>query len=196
MAANSVLKAYLAGNEGSSAWLRFTPASIDRTRCMARIWGDGNGLQCKNAPSEHNDVCNSHYGNMVHGRVDGSIPVDKLVEFMQAASSNGLEAPYETKWRKRRRLASRDELQEKSTSELIDFAEDTFKHSDGCRDWIDSLRGQCHGEDGQLNRQQLLEQLIQRQESELWQAVLKVRETDVAKALQGWNNALARYDRA
>lgn len=73
------------------AWLRFTPATIVSTCCLARSWGGGKGGQCKGKPLPDSKLCAQHTGNAVHGLVHGPIPDRKLQEFL--AFSQGSEAP-------------------------------------------------------------------------------------------------------
>ena len=47
---------------------------------MARIFDDGRGGQCSRNPSA-NGLCGICSKNLVHGRVDGPIPPEKLTEF-------------------------------------------------------------------------------------------------------------------
>ena len=67
----------------------FTPKVVDMKRCMGRVWGGGQGGQCKKAPKE-GDLCTScakHIaGGRGHGRVDGPVPEAKLKEFEQHAA--------------------------------------------------------------------------------------------------------------
>lgn len=71
----------------STDWKQFTPAEINSKKCMARIWGNGAGVQCRHAPEKGSEFCSSHNKNdawQTHGRVDGPIPNKKLQEFLKA----------------------------------------------------------------------------------------------------------------
>ena len=77
---------------GGSRWRRFTPRVIDESLCMARLWADGLGGQCKQKPCSGSDLCTLHFkqdsaGKLKHGRVDGEIPQRKLEEFERKAKS-------------------------------------------------------------------------------------------------------------
>ena len=78
------------GGEGGSAgvalgWQFFTPAIVDRSKCMARTWKDGNGGQCRTRPGFDGRLCKMHAdkkgGLTWLGEVDGDIPEGKLKEF-------------------------------------------------------------------------------------------------------------------
>ena len=78
------------GGEGGSAgvapgWQFFTPAIVDRSKCMARTWKDGNGGQCRTRPGFDGRLCKMHAekkgGLTWLGEVDGDIPEAKLKEF-------------------------------------------------------------------------------------------------------------------
>merc|ERR1711971_1407668 len=68
-------------------WKTFTPESINHESCMARIWNGGKGGQCtKTKRVEGYDYCVTHKEKyVVHGRVDGPIPLKKLKEFIAAS---------------------------------------------------------------------------------------------------------------
>lgn len=73
----------------------FTPEVIDPTCCLARTWNGALGGQCcaaplrpANAADLGSGLCKSHFRQwkksghgLTHGRVDGPIPAEKLVEF-------------------------------------------------------------------------------------------------------------------
>merc|ERR1719399_1982761 len=72
---------------GEDTWRRFTPKKIDRSLCMARVWKGASGLgsQCSKQAPDGSDLCLQHakpYG-LIHGRVDGDIPPEKLEKFLQ-----------------------------------------------------------------------------------------------------------------
>lgn len=75
-------------------WKLYSPASIDRALCRARIWNAGLGGQCTRAPMPGTELCSSHKGNKwrTHGLADGPIPWKKLSEF-QAVSARTRPAP-------------------------------------------------------------------------------------------------------
>lgn len=69
-------------------WKTFTPATIDKAKCMARTWGGAKGGQCARPHSEKSAFCAIHEQDekyKVHGRVDGPIPAAKLAEFVSAS---------------------------------------------------------------------------------------------------------------
>eukprot|EP00929_Paragymnodinium_shiwhaense_P000334 TRINITY_DN100582_c0_g1_i1.p1 TRINITY_DN100582_c0_g1~~TRINITY_DN100582_c0_g1_i1.p1 ORF type:complete len:311 (+),score=78.33 TRINITY_DN100582_c0_g1_i1:134-1066(+) len=74
---------------GDEEWRKFTPLVVDKTKCLARTWNGGTGGQCGKNATE-GDFCGAHGGQAqkwkVHGRVDGSIPENKLNEFKRAAA--------------------------------------------------------------------------------------------------------------
>ena len=81
-------------------WLRFTPNTIDQTKCLARTWGSGVGAQCRSVLARGCDVfCKKHFTQQGtkgwHGRVDGAIPEAKLKEFQGVArrASRAVSAP-------------------------------------------------------------------------------------------------------
>jgi len=77
---------------GRAAWMRFTPANIDKTRCLARTWACGQGGQCTGRPREGAIFCNTHTKDekwRAHGRVDGEIPEVKLRAFLRSAGADG-----------------------------------------------------------------------------------------------------------
>jgi len=68
----------------------FTPAVIDRSKCLARVWGNGAGAQCSMPHQESSEFCALHNKSdrwKVHGKVDGAIPEAKLKEFVKANAS-------------------------------------------------------------------------------------------------------------
>ena len=73
----------------NEAWIAFTPAEVDASRCMARTWGAGRGAQCTKPRrvgqnDEALDFCSLHQAGdkwQAHGRVDGPIPEKKLAQF-------------------------------------------------------------------------------------------------------------------
>jgi hypothetical protein len=68
--------------------LPFTPAQIDTSLCLARIWGAGKGGQCGQVPLDGSSFCKRHTPQQVHGLVTGEIPADKLAKFEKAAGTN------------------------------------------------------------------------------------------------------------
>jgi hypothetical protein len=66
---------------GDDDWKRFTPSMINQEFCMSRTWCDGKGGQCQKKRCAHSDFCKLHSTKQSHGRVDGPIPKDKLIEF-------------------------------------------------------------------------------------------------------------------
>eukprot|EP00927_Polykrikos_kofoidii_P070853 TRINITY_DN67231_c0_g1_i1.p1 TRINITY_DN67231_c0_g1~~TRINITY_DN67231_c0_g1_i1.p1 ORF type:complete len:1171 (-),score=216.39 TRINITY_DN67231_c0_g1_i1:663-3953(-) len=89
---------------------RFTPDTLDLSKCLARTWANGHGGQCTGRPSDGQQFCPRHgQGDawQVHGRVDGPIPEAKLREFMQAEkrriSSASAPLPGEAVGKKQRR---------------------------------------------------------------------------------------------
>lgn len=75
------------------------PDEVCRELCMARVWGDGHGKQCRRRPGM-GELCGFHEGKpLAHGRVDGPVPEAKLREMMhqvlgisggaQSSSSSG-----------------------------------------------------------------------------------------------------------
>ena len=75
--------------EETARWKRFTPSSVDMSRCLARVWSGGRGGQCANAPLPGEDLCKRHAAKFgkdgCHGKVTGGIPEKKLKEFEKAA---------------------------------------------------------------------------------------------------------------
>ena len=67
----------------------FTPADaiVDGTKCLARVWGNGLGGQCRKRPLPDLDVCKTHRGEQTHGKVTGPVPLAKLREFRKAAAA-------------------------------------------------------------------------------------------------------------
>eukprot|EP00930_Biecheleria_cincta_P043604 TRINITY_DN29928_c0_g1_i1.p1 TRINITY_DN29928_c0_g1~~TRINITY_DN29928_c0_g1_i1.p1 ORF type:complete len:434 (-),score=69.14 TRINITY_DN29928_c0_g1_i1:46-1347(-) len=62
------------------------PFKATRTRCMARVWGEGWGLRCSAfaagcAPQD--DMCSLHLKGPTHGRFDGDVPEAKKKEMVQ-----------------------------------------------------------------------------------------------------------------
>ena len=75
--------------EDVEVWRAFTPASIDPTKCMARMWGEGRGAQCGRAPQGAGGrYCGRHSREHQrgHGDVTGGIPAPKLAEFQREAA--------------------------------------------------------------------------------------------------------------
>mmetsp|Transcript_79771 Transcript_79771/g.124404 ORF Transcript_79771/g.124404 Transcript_79771/m.124404 type:complete len:231 (-) Transcript_79771:13-705(-) len=76
----------------------FTPDYIDRSKCMARTWNSAKGGQCVLEPAEGGaGLCVQHSNQatrigLSHGRVDGPVPLPKLLEFQQVS---GLEVASE-----------------------------------------------------------------------------------------------------
>lgn len=65
------------------------PDQVCRELCMARVWGDGWGNQCTRRPAG-GELCGFHQGRaLVHGRVDGPVPEEKLMEMMHARGISG-----------------------------------------------------------------------------------------------------------
>ena len=65
-------------------WKRFTPATVNKEKCRARMWSGGRGGQCSKLPIPGRDVCAMHSRSASHGLVTGAIPYDKLQEFLRA----------------------------------------------------------------------------------------------------------------
>ena len=80
-------------------WRRFTPSTIDQSKCMARTWAAGRGGQCPKA-QKHGLFCEAHakmlgeyeegQGKGWHGALDGPVPPKKLEEFMKRAAAAGV----------------------------------------------------------------------------------------------------------
>ena len=70
-----------------NVWKRFTPAAVDSTKCLARMWSGGRGGQCKCLPIAGRSVCAMHSKSTSHGLVTGAITYDKLQEFLKAEES-------------------------------------------------------------------------------------------------------------
>jgi len=71
----------------AESWRMFTPSQVDATKCMARVWGDGEGLQCSRGPNDGSEYCGKHIKGdawKAHGRIDGPIPSAKLKQFRSA----------------------------------------------------------------------------------------------------------------
>ena len=68
-------------------WKRFTPAAVDFTKCLGRMWSGGRGGQCKCLPSPGRALCAMHSKSTTHGLVTGAIPYGKLQEFLRAEES-------------------------------------------------------------------------------------------------------------
>ena len=65
-------------------WEAFTPECVlNGSRCLARMWGDGTGAQCKRRPLARAWLCRGHHQNAPHGLVNGTIPEEKLPEFLE-----------------------------------------------------------------------------------------------------------------
>jgi len=59
-------------------------------RCMARVWNRGQGGQCSRRRTEDSELCGQHdleaqQRGLTHGRIDGEIPKEKLLEFTVAS---------------------------------------------------------------------------------------------------------------
>ena len=65
-------------------WRLFTPSVVDESKCLARRWGKGIGLQCTRFPLPGARVCGRHCKFQTHGLVTGGIPPAKLREFLKA----------------------------------------------------------------------------------------------------------------
>ena len=85
------------GGNGSSAaglreeverWRMFTPAEVDRGKCLARTWNAGKGGQCAKKPDKSGRFCWQHGKNCGGptwlGEVTGEIPMRKLEDFEKA----------------------------------------------------------------------------------------------------------------
>eukprot|EP00445_Apocalathium_hangoei_P078215 CAMPEP_0204173124 /NCGR_PEP_ID=MMETSP0361-20130328/44726_1 /ASSEMBLY_ACC=CAM_ASM_000343 /TAXON_ID=268821 /ORGANISM="Scrippsiella Hangoei, Strain SHTV-5" /LENGTH=262 /DNA_ID=CAMNT_0051131353 /DNA_START=53 /DNA_END=840 /DNA_ORIENTATION=- len=78
---------------GSSTVWPFSPQTIDLSRCMARVWADGVGGQCKSAVVSDDSLCAIHrkkqegLAGLAHGRLDGPVPENKLAEFRRAQAA-------------------------------------------------------------------------------------------------------------
>jgi len=89
-------------------WKKFTPASINKSQCMARTWAEGKGGQCKKDKGDKSDFCAGHATSdkyKVHGRVDGPISAAKLAQFV--AESRKPEKPELTEEEKAARAEKR-----------------------------------------------------------------------------------------
>ena len=65
-------------------WEAFTPTCIlNGSRCLARMWGGGVGAQCRRRPLAGGWLCRGHHQNAPHGQVNGSVPEEKLPEFLE-----------------------------------------------------------------------------------------------------------------
>ena len=73
----------------------FTPATIDRSRCLGRVWGGGRGDQCRSKPCGQESYCASHLRELSHGSVEGRIPPVKLRAFIQNWSRLAVRAAAE-----------------------------------------------------------------------------------------------------
>ena len=62
----------------------FTPSVVDESKCLARRWAKGVGLQCTRFPQPGARVCGRHCKFQTHGLVTGDIPPAKLREFLSA----------------------------------------------------------------------------------------------------------------
>eukprot|EP00435_Cladocopium_sp_Y103_P040597 s254_g11.t1 len=77
---------------------RFTP-KVNAGFCMARVWNGGQGGQCPMMPSASGfGLCKTHADRhaaegLAHGRVDGTIPLEKLEEFEKRAEKNAMSPP-------------------------------------------------------------------------------------------------------
>jgi len=96
-AAEKVAEAEKAAEAAAAAevWKHFTPADVNTTKCLARVWAGGAGGQCRTGRKEGSDFCPSHAKSnswKAHGRVDGPIPVKKLQEFLNASKSKKASA--------------------------------------------------------------------------------------------------------
>ena len=73
----------------ADAWKRFTPAEVDRSKCYGRTWSSGKGGQCPRKPVGTGALCAMHakqeasLQGLAHGRVTGSIPRGKMLEFLR-----------------------------------------------------------------------------------------------------------------
>ena len=73
------------GNFGPATnWRLFTPSVVDESKCLARRWAKGVGLQCTRFPLPGARVCGRHWKFQTHGLVTGDIPLAKLREFLKA----------------------------------------------------------------------------------------------------------------
>eukprot|EP00929_Paragymnodinium_shiwhaense_P112899 TRINITY_DN8115_c0_g2_i1.p1 TRINITY_DN8115_c0_g2~~TRINITY_DN8115_c0_g2_i1.p1 ORF type:complete len:537 (+),score=111.33 TRINITY_DN8115_c0_g2_i1:93-1703(+) len=84
---------------GTDGWQAFTPAKIDKTKCLARTWASGLGGQCTRA-AEAGGICKMHMVEdkwRTHGRVDGPIPEAKLLEFQRGKTGKPKEHDAEPK---------------------------------------------------------------------------------------------------
>ncbi|CAK0800533.1 unnamed protein product [Prorocentrum cordatum] len=79
---------------------RFTPELLLPGACMARTWASGRGGQCRHQPVEGGaGLCQAHSvqavrsaGGLPHGRVDGPVPLKKLLEFEKFSAGGGAAA--------------------------------------------------------------------------------------------------------
>ena len=76
---------------GDNEWRSFTPAVVNADLCLGRTWNGGAGGQCASRPlgprakdGEQRDLCRRCQNN-AHGRVDGPVPKQKLLEFKACA---------------------------------------------------------------------------------------------------------------
>lgn len=68
-------------------------AEFDRSRCAARVWARGRGLQCTRKVFAPHEFCAFHQRDhdsqhgLAHGRIDELVPASKIKDFMNARSS-------------------------------------------------------------------------------------------------------------
>ena len=65
-------------------WWFFTPSVVDESKCLARRWAKGVGLQCTRFPLPGARVCGRHCKFQTHGLVTGDVPPAKLRQFLKA----------------------------------------------------------------------------------------------------------------
>ena len=77
----------------AEAWRNFTP-EVHPSKCLARTWADGRGGQCTRPPVRGTEYCKGHEleSRRSHGRVDGPIPLEKLLRFRAASQRSGRDA--------------------------------------------------------------------------------------------------------
>ncbi|CAE8685509.1 unnamed protein product, partial [Polarella glacialis] len=77
----------------------FSRTKIDHSRCLARTWASAKGGQCTRTPCKPSKCfCKCHGDGhwKVHGRVEGLIPMPKLIEFERYKAGAGKLSPCST----------------------------------------------------------------------------------------------------
>merc|ERR1719443_421090 len=68
--------------------------AVDPSRCLARTWNHGRGIQCSKARPADRDFCAQHQAaaeserGLPHGRYGDDVPLDKRAEFRKQRLSN------------------------------------------------------------------------------------------------------------